>query len=442
MNRFNTFRFLATLTLFLIYFMSLNCYGSNDKITVTLGGDHSLRELLGDDIYEVENLTVAGTPKDEDFQTMWECGFYGKLKSLDLSDLESYIIPQNAFYHADVQGELGSEDFIPLKIENLVLPNILNYIKKYACAGLNIKELKMPYSLHYIMDYALAYSSIEKFEANPKLEIIQNHAFTHSNLKEVSLCRNIYHIGEGCFDDCPDLETMYFTVHRRSNQGLSGYASRCGIVNLYFSDEGMFILLPGDFAMNKNLKKIQITPGISEIRGNAFNGCDLNTLIIDETPTLFSGSFADFPNLRDIYCKSSVPPAMHCFCQPITESNGAFNGTTPTDANVYVPIGCAEIYRSTPGWNYFTNFIETDNFPTSVKEVNGNINNTISIRGEKGVIICDNNSDRNMELRIFRFDGTAIVSSKISARSDKNIPIAPGYYIVKAGEKSHKIIVK
>lgn len=422
--------------------IGLNCYGSGSMITVTLEEGHSLRQLLGDDIYEVENLTVVGTPKDEDFQTMWECGFYGKLKSLDLSDLESYIIPQNAFYHAYKQGELGSETFIPLKIENLVLPNILSSIKKYACAGLNIKELKMPYRLHYIMDYALAYSSIERFEANREMEIIQNHAFTHSNLKEVSLCRNIYHIGEGCFDDCPDLETMYFSVYRRSNEGLSGYASRCGIVNLYFPSEGRLVLLSGDFAMNENLKKVQITSGITEIRGNAFVGCDLNTLIIDATPTLYSGSFADFPNLREIYCKSTVPPAMHCFCQPITESNGAFNGTTPTDANVYVPIGSAEIYRSTPGWNYFTNFIETDNFPTSVNELNSDVKCPATVRSEKGMIICNNNSDRDMELQIFRFDGTTIVSSKISARSEINIPIAPGYYIVKAGQKSHKIIVK
>ncbi|WP_224160391.1 hypothetical protein [Prevotella lacticifex] len=32
-----------------------------------------------------------------------------------------------------------------------------------------------------------------------------------------------------------------------------------------------------------------------------------------------------------------------------------------------MPKGTADLYRNAVGWNYFTNFIETDDFPTSVK---------------------------------------------------------------------------
>ena len=39
--------------------------------------------------------------------------------------------------------------------------------------------------------------------------------------------------------------------------------------------------------------------------------------------------------------------------------------STPNDIPVYVPIGSADLYRNAWGWNYFTNFIETDNFPSS-----------------------------------------------------------------------------
>ena len=38
---------------------------------------------------------------------------------------------------------------------------------------------------------------------------------------------------------------------------------------------------------------------------------------------------------------------------------------TPNDIPVYVPTGTAEKYRNAKGWDYFTNFIETDDFPTS-----------------------------------------------------------------------------
>jgi hypothetical protein len=30
-----------------------------------------------------------------------------------------------------------------------------------------------------------------------------------------------------------------------------------------------------------------------------------------------------------------------------------------------VPIGSADLYRNAWGWNYFTNFIETDDFPAA-----------------------------------------------------------------------------
>lgn len=42
-----------------------------------------------------------------------------------------------------------------------------------------------------------------------------------------------------------------------------------------------------------------------------------------------------------------------------------FVNRTPQETLVYVPIGSAELYRNAWGWNYFTNFIETDKFPSS-----------------------------------------------------------------------------
>ena len=39
--------------------------------------------------------------------------------------------------------------------------------------------------------------------------------------------------------------------------------------------------------------------------------------------------------------------------------------STPRDIPVYVPVGTAQIYRHARGWNYFNNYIETDEFPTS-----------------------------------------------------------------------------
>lgn len=82
--------------------------------------------------------------------------------------------------------------------------------------------------------------------------------------------------------------------------------------------------------------------------------------MFDEQMTLLSDSFRNLPTLKTIYCKTQTPPRT---LSPFDEQQYPFAGTTPKDATVYVPTGCADIYRNTEGWNYFTNFVETEEFP-------------------------------------------------------------------------------
>ena len=42
---------------------------------------------------------------------------------------------------------------------------------------------------------------------------------------------------------------------------------------------------------------------------------------------------------------------------------------TPSSTPVYVPKGSAEAYRNAPGWNHFTTFYETDDFPVTAISV-------------------------------------------------------------------------
>lgn len=52
-----------------------------------------------------------------------------------------------------------------------------------------------------------------------------------------------------------------------------------------------------------------------------------------------------------------------------TPFGGYDSPSTPNDIPVYVPVGSAEKYRKAWGWDYFTNFIETDDFPTAIYDV-------------------------------------------------------------------------
>ena len=80
------------------------------------------------------------------------------------------------------------------------------------------------------------------------------------------------------------------------------------------------------------------------------------------------------PGLKRIYCMASEPPVceestLNPGNSPFGKYNSDFYLSTPNDIPVYVPVGTAEKYRNAWGWDYFTNFIETDDFPTSIHNV-------------------------------------------------------------------------
>ena len=67
---------------------------------------------------------------------------------------------------------------------------------------------------------------------------------------------------------------------------------------------------------------------------------------------------------------------------PFGKYNSDFYLSTPNDIPIYVPVGTAEKYHNAWGWDYFTNFIETDDFPTTGVD-------NITISPQKGEQIYD-----------------------------------------------------
>lgn len=84
---------------------------------------------------------------------------------------------------------------------------------------------------------------------------------------------------------------------------------------------------------------------------------------------------------------ASEPPA--CEVSTLNIGDTPFGGydspSTPNDIPVYVPVGAAEKYRKAWGWDYFTNFIETDDFPTAIHNINkpNEQNNVYDLNGSK-----------------------------------------------------------
>lgn len=104
--------------------------------------------------------------------------------------------------------------------------------------------------------------------------------------------------------------------------------------------------------------------------------------------TLGAESCENWKNVTSIYCAAKIPPVcidsdINPGWTPFGKYGGDFVNRTPQDIPVYVPIGSAELYRNAWGWNYFTNFIETNDFPSSgIKQVDNG-------RKEPSAIIYD-----------------------------------------------------
>lgn len=115
--------------------------------------------------------------------------------------------------------------------------------------------------------------------------------------------------------------------------------------------------------LSSNLKSVG-TEGIYYCKG-------LKTISFPSTlETLGAESCENWKSIDAIYCAAQIPPTcinseVNPGWTPFGKYGEDFEYRTPQNTPIYVPVGSAELYRNAWGWNYFTNFIETDDFPSA-----------------------------------------------------------------------------
>ncbi len=136
------------------------------------------------------------------------------------------------------------------------------------------------------------------------------------------------------------------------------------------------VIKSGAFNECYNLQKLELPAGLEEIEDQAFSKCNaLEEIVFPASlKTLGAESCTNWTNIKRIYSMAAESPVckvnMNSGATPFYSPNDSDPGT-PNDIPVYVPTGTAEKYRNTKGWDYFTNFIETDDFPTStINDIN------------------------------------------------------------------------
>lgn len=387
----------------------------------------NLADVLGNNIYNVDSLVVRGTVDAADIRTLWEASFKGRLSVINLenAEIENGIVPEDAFWHQKEQLDPSGEFINTIHLRRIILPDGVKRIEEGAFMYcINLEEINIPSSLQYLGTYA--FSDCVSLKTDPlifpegferfgqlvfsdcssltgkvvlpsTIKEIDDGAFFRSKITSINLPEGLERIGLAAFyacrleeiwipNSCQDLSSPtlfqqnYFLKRIHLPEGLdripNGFADACfklQEVNIPSSVKSIGIEA---FQQCYSLKKIELPNGLETIEKDAFWHCDsLEQIVFPATLKMLGQESCSYiSELKRIYCMASEPPV--CEESTLNPGNTPFgdyepvhNLSTPNDIPVYVPVGTAEKYRKAWGWDYFTNFIETDDFPTSIHNV-------------------------------------------------------------------------
>ena len=479
-------RIVSVLTLFLLckFVIDAQEFISFDAKVSEYG---QLRTILGESWDKVDSLSVTGPINATDFRTMWECAFYGNLSVLNLekAQVENNTIPDYALCDINKQYwdvnptiylgirkiilpnnivEIGVSAFNYMKLEEINLPASLRKLNIYSfgnCHWLNVdpliipegvveiptqcfvncqnfKELILPTTLRTISPLAFYNTRMEKIQFPNNLDSIGFAAFEGSALlRKAMIPDNCQRLGDFIFNHCDSLREIHIPngIERIPNSFVA-LGNFLETVNIPES-----VTEIGDFAFQwcYALKDIKLPEGLRTIGYDAFHYCNPDSIVFPiSLEFIDGGSCKHWNNLKKIYSKSPIPP--YCNQDRYNLETYCFEGT-PSYIPVYVPIGSADLYRNAQGWSYFSNFIETDNFPSAgiygitmekshqskVYWSNGNLNIEIL-----------NEIELPVSYSVYTIDGKMIQCGKISS-SNFSIQIPKDFYIVKIGKQIFKV---
>jgi len=91
---------------------------------------------------------------------------------------------------------------------------------------------------------------------------------------------------------------------------------------------------------------------VTTIAEDAFRGCDRlsGVLRLPASLTMIDKAAFKWTKFDEIYSPNRIPPTL---------ASNSFDGYD-TSIPIHIPFGCTEVYQNAEGWNYFSNFIETE----------------------------------------------------------------------------------
>ena len=445
-----------------------------------------LERVLGEKWDKIDSLVVHGPINEDDFKIMWKCSFEGKLTVLNLEDtqIEGRKIPDCALFNYEKQDATIS---VYLNIRKIILPDNLEEIGKYAFMKMKLEEINFPQNLRKIG--RAAFGNCHWFKTNPvipegvtelparcfmncqcfdkvtlptSLKIISDDCFYNTRVAEVNFPEGLDSIGNGAFyasdlkiADLPNsitkIASLTFSMCDRLRYihiPENGYIDYIPNYFAAYDDSLERVDIPNTikkvgtcaFDSNRMLKDIKLPNGLTYIGQNAFYKCAFDSIVFPVSlEYLGGGSGAYWEHIKKIYSLAPTPP--YCAEDLINRGKGPFHGYTPNDIPLYVPIGSGEKYREAFGWNYFTNIIETDKFPTGIVLPKMGNNELCKVYGKDNELVIEipNLLSSPIHYSIYSIEGTMIEQGNL--KKSYTLKPAKGVYIVRVGNTTHKIFM-
>ena len=449
-----------------------------------------LEQVLGEKWDKIDSLIVHGPINEADFTTMWKCSFEGKLTVLNLehAQVENNKIPTRALFKVDRQviddprayqgvvylpirhlilpegiQEIGDFAFSRMRLEQVNLPKSLRKLGRScfsSCHWLNtdpliipegitsippqcfincqcFKKLVLPSTLKTIEGAAFYNTRVEEANFPEGLEYIKGLAFEGSDLKKAILPSTLKDLSEFTFSMCPKLQEI------KIPEGVTkiplGFASWCHLLEEVNIPKSVTVIEVDAFGSDVKLKPIDLPEGLKRIEQDALWYCAIDSIVFPASlEYLGGGSCANWKYIKKIYSLAPIPP--YCAEDMDNPGDGPFHGYTPNDVPLYVPIGSGEKYRQAFGWNYFTNIIETDKFPTGIVSPKMGNNELCKVYGRDGKLVIETPQKLSVPIHyvVYAVNGQVVAKGTLNTSYSLST-LAKGIYIVRIGNTIHKV---
>ena len=455
--------------------LALGCVGSAGAVTFFEAKTEkagTLAEVIGGESWTTDSLVVIGPVNSDDFVTMWNCAFYGRttIFNLEKAQLEGNEIPNDAFFNGEIQNvpnkkkylnlkrvilpegitAIGYDAFMMTRLQEVNLPESLTKIGAAAFAECSLKKVVIPEGITEISDFCFISCGTMKSVTLPKgVKKIGKKAFMYFGGAEMELPDGLEEIGEGAFSGAT--LTRIALPNSVTKMGKNVFEGCMELTEVKWSDgleelpEGAFWLagfetleVPGTIKVLgyeslghcMNLREVTFGEGARIFEKGVFWNCDkLESVVLPSTTEkLDENMFSGCP-LKKLVCKALVPPVADFY---------TFSVRAGFDFPVYVPVGTAELYSKAEGWNRFTNFIETNDFPTAGSEAAFAAGGT-KVTGAAGMAVIETAVTTAYE--IYATDGR-MAAAGIADGGRTEVALPQGVYVVAAGGQKVKVAVK